>query len=156
MGHSRHREFAAHIHKLEQGIQSAISYGQLKFSGERVYSYDQLIAVVWVRDKIVVANDKTYSRTTTVHQGAVRGLTGYATLAVSPGQVLDTPRQIVCNKFGVSATASEEVMHDILDFYKFLSLDKKRDELTKEYASLKTPEERGSMRGLLELAKEAS
>lgn len=158
MGRVRWREFVKHVRSLESGVQSACSYGALKFSGANIYSYNMLIAKVRVSDKVVVCNNDANKRsqTTTVHLrgvlNAAMALTDWTFMWTTSKYMDETTVEYLQRNYGGNVKPHE--VSDVLSFIRLVFLHKRREELIREYCAMVTQEERNSMRGLIELAQE--
>ncbi len=164
VGTVRWKEFAKHVRLVEGGSSKTTRFGELKFFGNRVFSYDMLIGKIWPDIKVIVVNldAEKISKTTKVHVRAVTNsifeLKDYRVIGTVTASMEQHPKVLLQNAYFDGKEVDYASFLDALSFYtqwKHSKLGKKNiDEGIKEYLSLKTQEERDSMRCLLELAAE--
>ncbi len=162
MGKVRCSEFVTHVRRLESNMMVVSRYGELKFSGQHAYSYEMIVGKVWPQFKIIVWNEEASARskTTNVHRLAVTNaafdLKDYLFLPARNKDMEENPFTLVDQRWNGGNELPREQALDILDMFTWLRANKNRDALMKEYVSLPTQFERDSMRGVLELAHEAT
>lgn len=130
-----------------------VKYGSLVFDDTLVWSYHMLIGKVDRANQIILWNKKAegYSRTTTVHLGAVKDakrlLPDWAFLPILGLSERSDAMEALQNVY--TNLRAEEWP----DVRSFMALVKGKTELVEEYIRL-NPEQRLAMRGITELANE--